>query len=225
MSPYGSSEDRPRCTTLLPPFTIPLKASSRQPPAVTAAPDEPFSLVIFHVTLDSIPADLIPLLHDEFSAELQRGNSYPQQGPIDIDAFKAYFFAADVFVGIAVTGQVDTPTTLELARAERSWSSCVWGFYYICNGGFVVINEFRGRGVGGVLAQSFLHFAPRLGYLGSIFNLVYASNTASLALWDRLGFTRVGVVPKAGRLKQADGTEAYVDAFIIYKSFEEAEIA
>lgn len=43
----------------------------------------------------------------------------------------------------------------------------------------------RGKKVGGALAESYLHYAPALGYRGSVFNLVYSSE------W--LGFARVSV--------------------------------
>jgi len=100
----------------------------------------------------------------------------------------------------------------------------------------------RGKKVGGALAKSFLIYAPSLGYRASVFNLVYKSrsslhppkraktlldNTASLKLWDTLGFSRVGVIPQAGRLRSGpNGEEEYVDAVIIHKSFvgEDGEI-
>jgi len=41
------------------------------------------------------------------------------------------------------------------------------------------------------------------------------------SIWDKLGFTRAGLIPKAGRLKKRDGEgEEYVDALVYYKSFE-----
>jgi hypothetical protein len=90
------------------------------------------------------------------------------------------------------------------------------------------------------LGKSYLIYGPKLGYRGSVFNLVYKStsyplllarssdwnwsyetaNGASLAIWDKLGFTRVGVIPAAGRLKTgANGEEEYVDAVVVWKSF------
>lgn len=49
----------------------------------------------------------------------------------------------------------------------------------------------------------------------------YPDNVASLRLWDKLGFTRAGVIPNAGRLKTGpNGEEEYVDAVVVYKSFE-----
>ncbi len=45
-------------------------------------------------------------------------------------------------------------------------------------------------------------------------------NVASLRLWDKLGFQRVGLIPKAGLLKTGpNGAEEYVDAVVVYKSF------
>ena len=50
--------------------------------------------------------------------------------------------------------------------------------------------------------------------------LMFLGNTASLRLWDKLGFDRVGRIPNAGRLKTGpNGTEEYVDAIVVYKSF------
>jgi hypothetical protein len=40
-------------------------------------------------------------------------------------------------------------------------------------------------------------------------------------LWERLNFTKVGRIPNAGRLKKSDGSgEEYVDAWVIYRSFD-----
>jgi hypothetical protein len=38
----------------------------------------------------------------------------------------------------------------------------------------------RGNGYGTVLAKSYLHYAPALGYQASVFNLVYVNNEASV---------------------------------------------
>ncbi|KAF7315161.1 Alternative cyclin Pcl12 [Mycena indigotica] len=54
----------------------------------------------------------------------------------------------------------------------------------------------------------------------SVFNLVYANNLASVKLWERLSFTKAGLIPNAGRLRRKDGNgEEYVDAWVFYKSF------
>ncbi|KAK0551989.1 hypothetical protein OC846_003073 [Tilletia horrida] len=127
-------------------------------------------------------------------------------------------------------------SSVEKARKGRLWKEAVAGFYYvkpnypgrsshICNGGFVVVPIHRGLSLGLTLGKSYLYYAPKLGYKGSVFNLVYVNNVASVKIWDRLGFTRAGLIPQAGRLRCAGeqgerGEEEYVDAIVFYKSFE-----
>jgi hypothetical protein len=41
----------------------------------------------------------------------------------------------------------------------------------------------------------------------------------AVRLWERLGFTKAGLIPRAGRLKTLEGNEEYVDAWVFYKSF------
>jgi len=220
-------------------------------------PTDKDTLTIHHLTLGSASqpalAGLIQYLHRTFAAEVEQGQTYPQETfpgePMTQAAFEAYFFAADVFVAITASvpnpnslntegansnhdGTVVTvPTGVDEARAGRSWEECVGGFYYIkpnypgrsshiCNAGFVVPPAQRSRGYATALAKSYLHYGPKLGYHASVFNLVYANNVASLRIWEKLGFAKVGRIPKAGRLRRRDGEgEEYVDAWIIYKSF------
>lgn len=106
----------------------------------------------------------------------------------------------------------------------------------ICNAGFLVPPIQRGNKYASVLARSYLYYAPRLGYEASVFNLVYVNNAASVRsapshialhaispgfrLWESLNFTKAGRIPRAGRLKRADGQgEEFVDAWVFYKSF------
>lgn len=91
---------------------------------------------------------------------------------------------------------------------------------HLCNAGFVVPTVHRGLRVGSTLGRAYLHYGPQLGYRGSVFNLVYISNEASVRIWDALGFTRAGLIPGAGRLKRKDGQgEEYVDAIVYHKDF------
>ena len=44
----------------------------------------------------------------------------------------------------------------------------------------------------------------------------------SYRLWEGLGFTKAGRIPRAGRLRTKDGEgEEYIDAWVFYKSFLE----
>jgi enoyl-CoA hydratase len=70
--------------------------------------------------------------------------------------------------------------------------------------------------VGKLMGKAFIQLAPLLGYQGSMFNLVFASNVASIQLWRSLGFKEIGRLPKAGRLKSQN---ELVDAIMFYYDF------
>ncbi|KAB8070385.1 hypothetical protein BDV29DRAFT_34322 [Aspergillus leporis] len=165
----------------------------------------------------SIPASLIALLHREFSEEIKAGCTYPMEEPLALDRFAEYWFGT--FAVVAVLGQEG-----EL-REARDWEKeCLGTFYikpnypgrcsHVCNAGFLTTAAARNRGVGIVMGQAYLDFAPKLGYKYSVFNLVFENNVASVKIWDRLGFTVIGRVPGAARLANS---EELVDALIIGK--------
>ena len=82
----------------------------------------------------------------------------------------------------------------------------------------------RGQRLGSLAGRSYIHYAPLLGFKGSVFNLVYVSNVASTRIWDALGFERVGRIPHAGLLVvDAAGKEEYTDAWLIHGDFEKLQ--
>ncbi|KAJ3303489.1 hypothetical protein HDV03_003766 [Kappamyces sp. JEL0829] len=159
------------------------------------------------VDFQPVQAAQQPQLHRLLNEIIDQGQTYPQEHPLDFEAFTAYFSPA-------------------FACTERSTGQVLGAFYvkpnypgrcsHICNGGFIVEPSQRGRGVGKAMGRAFLKIAPALGYQASIFNLVFESNVASVRLWTGLGFQIVGRVPKAGRLS---GSNDLVDALVFYRDF------
>lgn len=105
----------------------------------------------------------------------------------------------------------------------KNWAVECLGSYYIkpnypgrsshvCNAGFLVTAAARNKGVGRLMGESYLEWAPRLGYSYSVFNLVYETNVASCRIWDALGFKRIGKVKGAGNMKSYPGQ--LIDAII-----------
>lgn len=126
--------------------------SSYLPPTAWAHPHNPNAITtLFHIDLAAIvDPSLFDHLHAVFADEVDKGLTYPQEDIRDPDAFRAYFFAADVLIAIvgnksgvtpdplpAPDGELPTPVAkeveadLETARAGRSWDACVVGFYYV----------------------------------------------------------------------------------------------
>jgi len=74
-------------------------------------------------------------------------------------------------------------------------------------------SHYRDKGVATICGRAYLRMAKDLGYRASVFNLVFDCNKPSIRIWKRLGFTRIGTIPKCAKLKNID---EYVDAHIYY---------
>ncbi|MGA8845419.1 MAG: GNAT family N-acetyltransferase [Nocardioides sp.] len=68
---------------------------------------------------------------------------------------------------------------------------------HIGTGSFMVPVEARGRGVGRRLGEYVVQWHRDAGFRAIQFNAVVETNTAAVALWQRLGFTIIGTVPDA----------------------------
>lgn len=128
MSAYG--------TTITAPSSRPVDLF---PPTVWDLPDSgaaPFRrLALHHLRLDDarVFPGLIEYTYQVFAAEVEAGQTYPQEAPHTRAAFEAYFWAADVLVAIGMRDSAgyESDTTVEAARAGRSWEDALVGFYYV----------------------------------------------------------------------------------------------
>ncbi len=84
---------------------------------------------------------------------------------------------------------------------------------HVCNMGVIVAQDARGCGVGDAMMRFGIAKARELGYRAIQLNLVVARNTSSIALCERYGFAKVGVLPNAFHFA---GRE-YVDALVLFK--------
>lgn len=84
---------------------------------------------------------------------------------------------------------------------------------HVCNCGYMVAPEARGRGLAAAMCVHSQDLARVLGYKMMQFNAVVATNTGAIALWHRLGFDTVGRVPRAF----AHPTQGFVDIFVMAK--------
>lgn len=196
---------------------------------------------------EQVPMSLISYLCNQLNKEIEKGDTYPMIDSMPLEKFGPYWFAnfgAVMILGDVKDAyqlhQMErdlqdeeegggTPPPPGEERAPRDWDKeCLGSFYikpnypgrssHVCNGGFLVTDGARNRGVGRLMGEGYLEWAPKLvghdftlfsnkqsnsyqGYTYSIFNLVYETNVASCRIWDALGFKRVGRVKGCGNLK------------------------
>ncbi|OMJ07307.1 L-azetidine-2-carboxylic acid acetyltransferase [Smittium culicis] len=158
---------------------------------------------------------------------IRDGDTYPFDDEMGLSGYKDYFLSHNAF--ILINTEEDNNSFLEADFDDMHfWKTRALGMFYIkpnfpgrcshiCNGGFIVSKDARGKSIGYALGQAYLDLAPKCGFKASMFNLVFDSNTPSVRLWEKLGFTQIGKIPKAGNL--SNSPDKLVDAIIFYKEF------
>ncbi|EGU76197.1 acetyltransferase [Fusarium oxysporum f. sp. raphani 54005] len=183
---------------------LPAEMTPRQ---VTLRDRQTVATIVPFSSKHQVPESLIAYLCDQINKEIEGGDTYPMMDPFAADKFGSYWFQN--FGAIMLLGDVE--------RAEdvvegKDWSrECLGSFYikpnypgrssHVCNAGFLVTDASRNRGVGRLMGEAYLDWAPKLGYTYSVFNLVYETNVASCRIWDALGFKRIGRVKGCGNLR------------------------
>jgi ribosomal protein S18 acetylase RimI-like enzyme len=120
----------------------------------------------------------------------------------------------------AIAYWLDTPTVTYVAE----WRGEVAGAYYlrpnqpghgahVANAAYMVAEPLRGNGIGRALCLHSMDAALAHGFKALQYNLVVASNTHAMKLYDAMGFDTVGRLKNAFAL--SDG--GYADAYILYK--------
>lgn len=167
-----------------------------------------------------VPEELLSLAHDEFNYCVEEGKTYPHHNVFDYSEFLAYTYEG--MTAFLLRGDYSSalPT---LTRAE--FKKIYLGHFYVkpnyigrcshvCNAGFIVAHERRGLGLGIEMGKQYLKLAPQLGYAYSVFNLVFETNVASVRIWEKLGFDKIGYVKNVAVL---NGEDKLVGAYIFGK--------
>lgn len=165
-----------------------------------------------------VPQSLLSYLSDQLNKEIEMGDTYPMIDTMSMDKFGSYWFQN--FGAVMLLGSIESAD--EVTEGKNWATQCLGSFYvkpnypgrssHVCNAGFLVTDAARNKGVGRLMGEAYLDWAPRLGYAYSVFNLVYETNVASCRIWDALGFKRIGRVKGAGNLKSYPGQ--LIDAII-----------
>lgn len=164
------------------------------------------TLVPAHSPQD-LPSGLVDVLHDEFNHIVDEGRTYPHYKTMNREEFLEYAF--ECFTAVLVDGDFET---LDPNQSKEFWQEKYLGHFYIkpnyigrcshvCNAGFIVNHHKRGLGLGSELGKKYLYIAPKLGFVYSVFNLVFETNVASVKIWDSLGFDRIGYIKNVAVLK------------------------
>lgn len=81
---------------------------------------------------------------------------------------------------------------------------------HVANASFIVHPDYRKRGIARAMGKHALKSAKKAGYKAMQFNFVVSVNKVAVALWQSLGFTIIGTMPKGFKHAQKGLVDVYI---------------
>jgi L-amino acid N-acyltransferase YncA len=137
---------------------------------------------------------------------VEEGIAFPQEETLNDETGEA-FFSSQSYCGVAVddSGSVVGLYILHPNNVGRCG--------HICNASYAVFSSFRGQHIGEKLVTDCIRKAKKIGFGILQFNAVVETNIHARHLYERIGFTQLGVIPKGFRMK--DGSFANICPYYI----------
>lgn len=157
--PYPTPDD-----PQIPDSIVPRKVTLRD--RITIASLLPFS------TPMAVPPRLLSYLCSQLNLEIEKGDTYPMMTSMPVSTFGTYWFQN--FGAIMLLGEVESVQQVwEMEHGGEEWDRvCLGSFYvkpnypgrssHVCNGGFLVTEAARNKGVGRLMGEGYLEWAPKL---------------------------------------------------------------
>ncbi|WP_287477468.1 GNAT family N-acetyltransferase [Anaerostipes sp.] len=149
-----------------------------------------------------VPEDLEEM-RSIWNQVVEAADAFPQEK--DLEAEEAYdFFKNQSFTGVAEEdGKIAGLYILHPNNVGRCG--------HISNASYAVRQDMRGRQIGEKLVRHSIQKAEELGFGILQFNAVVASNHAAVHLYEKIGFAKLGTIPKGFRTR-----DGYQDIILYY---------
>lgn len=137
----------------------------------------------------------IECVNEIWNTVVEEGVAFPQKDTLDVKTGME-FFKSQSFTGVAYDEETGDIIGLYILHPNN-----VGRCGHICNASYAVKRDLRGKHIGEVLVRHCIGQAKKLGFGILQFNAVVKTNTAALKLYEKLGFVRLGVIPKGFLMK------------------------
>lgn len=131
---------------------------------------------------------------------VRAGVAFPQEDELT-ETTGDEFFKAQSFTGLAVDEETGEILALYILHPNN-----VGRCGHISNASYAVRADVRGRHIGELIVKHCIDKAREIGFRILQFNAVVASNIHARHLYQRLGFTELGIIP--GGFRMPDGSYA-----------------
>ena len=153
------------------------------------------------------PAD-VPQMIRIWNEVVEDGIAFPQLECLDVESGTA-FFGEQSHCGVAES------ESGELLGLYILHPNNVGRCGHICNASYAVASSARGKHIGEALVCDSIEQGKVHGFRILQFNAVVRSNTAARKLYEKLGFTPLGIIPNGFLSKSGE----YVDIVLYFIEF------
>lgn len=158
-----------------------------------------------HIMVREFNEQDVTAIREIWNQVVEDGNAFPQIDTLLDDDEAMDFFATQTYTGVAERdGKILGVYILHPNNIGRCG--------HIANASYAVARDVRGEHVGEAMVRDCLYMAGRKGFEILQFNAVVASNTAAIALYEKLDFVELGTIP-GGFL---NGDNEYEDIKLYY---------
>ena len=152
-----------------------------------------------------------PEVWDVIRRAFRAGESYPCDTDISEEKAWRYWIETPAYTFVARDGTGAMAGTYYIRPDQGGLGD------HVCNCGYVVAENARGRGLAVEMCRASQDQARERGFTGMKFNLVVASNEAAIRAWKKSGLRIIGTTPNAFRHAKL----GLVDAHIMYMDLGE----
>ena len=154
-----------------------------------------------NIKIKAYTSDIVADAIQIWNQVVEDGVAFPQIETLDVHTGDT-FFEEQSFTGIAYDEQTGEIVGLYILHPNN-----VGRCGHICNASYAVKKDIRGQHIGEKLVLHCMQKGSELGYKILQFNAVVKSNTVALRLYEKLGFTKLGIIPNLFRIKDGSYEE------------------
>lgn len=137
----------------------------------------------------------VPSMIKIWNQVVEDGIAFPQEEYLT-EVTAMAFFSEQSYCGVA-----EDPGSGEILGLYILHPNNVGRCGHISNASYAVCSQCRGMGIGEKLVMDSIKQAHDIGFKVLQFNAVVATNTRARRLYEKIGFTQLGTIPKGFRQK------------------------
>ena len=143
-------------------------------------------------------------IHSIYKNIIEQGDAFYTEEIISRSKFLETWLQDDSFIAELNGEAIGAYSLFPIAHGRRSHIACAV---------LMVSPNFRGKGIGKLLAKHSVKRAKERGFIAMQFDCVAGTNKPAIGLWTKLGFRIIGTVPGGFRHLQ----HGFIDSYIMFK--------